>query len=239
MIPIFVGYDEREAVVYHTFCNSVIRHASEPVLFFPLKRSLLGPLHKRSKEKDQSNEFSFTRFLVPALSGFAGHALFCDGDMLCLDDIVKLWNLRDARFAVQVVKHDYEPKDETKYLGAKQYKYPRKNWSSVMLFNCEHPSCRRLSYHFVDTAPGSELHQFRWCRNDEEIGSLPKEWNHLVSEYSADPNAKLVHYTVGGPYFSEYEDCDYNKEWFHEFGKATFAEQVNGGKMGRLVDIGK
>ena len=215
MIKIFIGFDAVESVAYHTLCHSILSRASVPVDFIPIKRSMLKSIHDREIDEKQSNEFSFTRFLVPFLCDYKGYAIFMDCDMLVLDDIKKLWDLKDWNKSIQVVKHDYTPKDSIKYLGTKQHPYPKKNWSSVMLFNCSHYHCKHLTPDFVNRATGLDLHQFKWT-DEDLIGSLPKEWNHLVGEYEENPDAKLVHFTVGGPYFHEYEECEFSEEWFIE-----------------------
>lgn len=134
--------------------------------------------------------------------------------MLMLDDITKLWALRDDRYAVMVVKHNHVPKEDIKFLNEPQTKYEKKNWSSVMLFN--NAKCTALTPEYVNTASGLELHQFKWLENDDLIGEIPKRWNHLVG-YDSQTDASLVHYTLGGPYFKEYQDCEYSKEWLSEF----------------------
>lgn len=225
MIPIYIGFDQREAVAYHTLCQSILSRASEPVSFIPVKRSSL-PMHNRPIDPKQSNEFSFTRFLTPHLNNYQGFALFMDCDMLFREDIAELWALRDPLKSVQVVKHDYIPKNQTKYLGTTQYPYPKKNWSSVMLFNCAHFDCKRLTPEYVNTASGLELHQFKWTSEDR-IGDLPVEWNHLVSEYPPNPKAKNIHYTVGGPYFHEYENCEFSDEWFEEKRNMMHCSQLS------------
>jgi len=224
MIRVFIGYDDVEAVAYHTYCHSILKRASEPVALSPLHTEALrkAGLYRRDRDAKQSNEFSFTRFLVPALCDFSGWALFTDCDMLMLGDIAGLWALRDDRYSVMVVKHDYEPSTETKFMGARQYRYPKKNWSSVMLFNC--PRCRALTPDYVNTAPPLNLHQFKWCGEDE-VGELPATWNHLVGEYPHDPGANLVHFTIGGPYFKEYHGCDYSSEWTREWEDHNYCEQ--------------
>lgn len=231
VIDIYIGFDQAEAVAYHTLCHSILSRSSLPVRITPVKRSMLGGVHDRPLDEKQSNEFSFTRFLVPYLNNYSGFAIFMDCDMLVLDDIANLWNLRDPFSAVQVVKHDYMPKDKVKYLGNIQYYYPCKNWSSVMLFNCAHYDCKRLTPEYVNTASGLDLHRFKWT-SERFIGELPVEWNHLVSEYDPNPNAKLVHYTVGGPYFYEYEHCEYSDEWFEERALMQNCEQIVQKKTG-------
>ena len=223
-IPIYIGFDQVESVAWHTLTHSILHRASVPVSFIPVKRSLFKDFHTRPMDNKQSNEFSFTRFLVPYLNNYEGHAIFMDCDMLVLDDIKKLWDLRNPFKSVQVVKHDYVPRDEIKYLGTTQYKYPRKNWSSVMIFNCGHHHTKILTPEYVNNASGLELHQFKWTE-DDYIGELPLEWNHLVSEYPPNPQAKLVHYTVGGPYFNEYANCEYSEAWFNERALMQKCEQ--------------
>jgi hypothetical protein len=209
---VFIGYDSKEVAAYHVLAHSIIEHSSVPVAITPLALSNLGAVFTRERNSLQSTEFSFSRFLVPYLSGFQGWSVFMDCDMLMRSDIAKLWELRDDRSAVMCVKHDYTPKEDTKFLGQVQTKYEKKNWSSVMLFN--NARCRALTPDFVNTATGLQLHQFKWLDGDEAIGELPRGWNHLVGVYDHDPDASLVHYTEGGPYFKDYAEVDYADEWF-------------------------
>lgn len=224
MNRIFIGYDSVESVAYHALCQSIVDHSSEPVSITPVKMSML-PEYKRERDPKQSNEFSFTRFMVPYLSGYEGKALFMDCDMLFRCDPAELFAQFDPTKAVQVCQHDYTPKNHTKFLGATQYKYPRKNWSSVMLFNCSHYDCRRLTPEVVNTAEPAYLHRFEWTK-DDRIGSLPLEWNWLVGEYSHNPDAKNVHFTVGGPYFHEYAGCDYSNEWRQTYDRMKHCDQL-------------
>jgi lipopolysaccharide biosynthesis glycosyltransferase len=218
-IQVFLGYDTREAVAFHVASHSIHRHSSKPVSITPIMLSQLSHVFNRAKHSLQSTEFSFSRFLVPYLSEYKGWSLFMDSDVLCLDDVATLWELRDDRWAVQVVKHDHVPKEETKFLGAKQTVYEKKNWSSVMLFNNE--KCKALTPEYVNTATGLELHRFKWLESDDQIGDIPKEWNHLVDYDPAEPVETLsnLHYTSGGPYFENYRDCGYSQEWKEEFEK--------------------
>jgi lipopolysaccharide biosynthesis glycosyltransferase len=202
MIRVFIGFDPREAVACNVLTYSIARRATAPVSIAPIMLSQLSSTY---------TDFSFSRFLTPYLSGYEGWSLFMDCDMLVLDDIAKLWALRDSRYAVQVVKHDHRPKETIKFLGAEQVPYEKKNWSSVMLFN--NAMCRALTPEFVNTATGLELHQFKWLAGDHLIGELPSKWNHLVGYDAHIPDASLVHYTIGGPYFPAYEDCAYGDEW--------------------------
>ena len=215
MLQIFIGYDPNETVAYHALAHSILRRSSIPVSIAPLMRAQLGGLYTRARGPTESTEFSLTRFLVPALSDYRGWSMFIDCDMLCRADIAELAALAKASDdkAVLVCKHDYVPKTERKFLDQVQTKYPRKNWSSVMLFN--NARCTALTRDYVNTASGLDLHRFNWLK-DEQIGSIPLEWNWLVGEYDYNPAAKIVHYTLGGPYFDEYRNCDYAAEWFEE-----------------------
>lgn len=212
-IPLYIGFDPREAACFHVFAQSVIERASVPVALHPLHKPMLAGF---DGQKDGTNAFIYSRFLVPSLQSWQGFALFADGDMACLDDIARLWELRDPKYAVQVVKHDYRTKYPRKYVGtpmeSQNLDYPKKNQSSVMLWNCGHPKNRILTREFVNEAPGSLLHRFEWLR-DEEIGELPKEWNWLVSEYEPNDKAKLLHYTLGAPGFAHYSHCDGAAHW--------------------------
>jgi len=208
-IKIFVGYDgEIEPVAYHTFCQSVIEKASVPVSFTPLALNTLNGY--KETHTDGSNLFTYSRFLVPYLCNYEGQAIFVDGDMLCRADIAEL--TKDFEGAVKVVKHDYKTKHPIKYLGKKNEDYPRKNWSSVIVFNCE--KNQALTPELIQSSNGAYLHRLSWLE-DKDIEELPIEWNWLVTEYDYNPNAKLVHFTLGTPCFKEYDECDYSDEWFN------------------------
>ncbi|MDH3588787.1 MAG: glycosyltransferase [Gammaproteobacteria bacterium] len=209
---VFIGYDSAEEVALHVLSSSIWRRASQPVPIIPLKLSQL-PM-TRERHPLQSTEFSFSRFLVPYLCGYKGWAVFMDCDMLIRDDIIELFQEADPQYAVQVVKHDYVPRSRSKFLGNMQTTYEKKNWSSVMLFNCE--KCTALTPEAVNSESGLWLHQFKWLKNDEQIGELHPTWNHLVGEYPHLPEIKNIHYTEGGPWFDEYHDTDYADEWFIE-----------------------
>lgn len=201
-LRIFIGFDPREAAAYHVLCHSIMKHASCPVSITPLVQSQLRQAGVYTREPDvlASTEFSLTRFLVPYLSGYQGHSLFLDCDMLCQHDIAALFAIGRARpeFTCYVVKHDYIPSTTSKMDGQQQTVYPKKNWSSVMLFN--NALCTALSPEYVNTASTSALHRFEWA-NDYMIGELRSSWNWLVGEYPHNPEAKLLHYTLGGPWF--------------------------------------
>jgi lipopolysaccharide biosynthesis glycosyltransferase len=213
MIPVFIGYDPREAIAFHVCANSIIRHSSQPVQIIPVALNLFKDYTET--HTDGSNHFIYTRFLVPYMMKWQGHAIFIDGDMILRDDIAKLWELRDPSKDVQVVKHDYKTRMPVKYLGSKNEDYPRKNWSSVILWNCNSYPNRRLTPEYVMKATGAELHRFSWC-TDDRIGELPPEWNWLPDEYGANPDAKLLHYTLGTPCFHEFADTPQADEWHRE-----------------------
>ena len=220
---VFVGFDTKEVIAYHVLAQSILENSSMPVEFSPIVLKNLEGIFTRERNNLQSTEFSFSRFLVPALSNFEGWSLFMDCDMMLRADIAELWKLRDNRYAAMCVKHDYVPKIETKFLGQTQTKYEKKNWSSVILFN--NAKCRALTPDYVNSATGLQLHQFKWLENDDLIGELPREWNWLVNEYEYNPDAKNVHFTDGGPYFEEYKDCDYAEEWFAAQERTLFVQQ--------------
>ncbi len=223
MIRVFVGYDPREAVAYNVLAHSVRVRASRPVSIAPLALSQLGSIMTRERHPLQSTDFSFSRFLTPYLSDFSGWSIFTDCDMLVLDDIAKLYDLRDDRYAVMVVKHQHTPREDIKFLDQPQSKYEKKNWSSVMLFN--NARCTALTPDYVNRASGLELHQFKWLGDDGLIGELPHCWNHLVGYDAPCRGMSLVHYTLGGPYFDEFVDCEYSKEWFSDRDDMLFAAQ--------------
>lgn len=206
---IYVGYDPREPVVYHTFCESVLNHSTIPVSFHPLSLSFLG---KYTGRRDGSNDFSYSRFLVPWLNKFNGWALYADGDMVVKADIAELFSLREPGYDVMVCQHVYETKAETKYLNSRNESYPRKCWSALVLWNCGNYPNRKLTPEFVASHDGAYLHRFSWLK-DERIGELPLEWGWLDTEYRHNPEAKLVHYTLGSPCFKEYAECDHAAEW--------------------------
>jgi lipopolysaccharide biosynthesis glycosyltransferase len=223
VIRVFIGYDAREAVAFSVLAHSIYTRASEPISVTPLMLSELKGVFERKRHALQSTDFAFSRFLTPYLSGYEGWSIFTDCDMLVLDDIANLWRLRDDRYAVMVVKHDHQPRESVKFLDQPQSAYPKKNWSSVMLFN--NAMCRTLSPEYVNTASGLELHQFKWLPDEALIGELPRRWNHLVGYYAHDPNVSLIHYTLGGPYFDEYRDCAYAEEWRRELASMLACTQ--------------
>jgi len=211
-IKIVVGFDQREAIAYHTFSQSVLEKSSLPVLFLPLSMNTLKGY--KETHNDKSNDFVYSRFLTPYLNNFEGWAIFADGDMVCQSDIKELWDLRDETKALQVVMHDYKTKFNQKYLGNTNENYPRKNWSSLILWNCSHPKHKVLMPDFISSQTGKYLHRFSWL-NDEDIGELPIDWNWLAIEYPNNSKAKIIHYTLGTPCFKDYRNTEMAVIW-HE-----------------------
>jgi lipopolysaccharide biosynthesis glycosyltransferase len=214
-MKVFVGYDAREDIAYRVCDYSIKKHQPNAEVI-PLVQDDLRALGLYWREKDHlaSTDFSLTRFLVPALMNYQGWAVFCDCDFLWTEDIEQLFNLRDDSKAVMVVKHDYTPAEGIKMDGQQQHIYPRKNWSSMILWNCAHPSNRYLVPEAVNTETPQLLHRFQWIR-DHYIGEVGKEWNWLVNWYkeTSEEKPKAIHYTEGGPWFDRYKDCEYANVW--------------------------
>jgi hypothetical protein len=209
-INVVVGFDQKEAIAFHTFTQSVIEKSSLPISFIPLA---INTLYEYTEtHNDRSNDFVYSRFLTPFLNDFKGWAIFADGDMICQADIKELWDLRDESKALLVVKHNYKTKASQKYLGNINENYPRKNWSSVVLWNCSHPSHKILTPDFIAKQTGKYLHRFSWL-NDNDIGELPIEWNWLAIEYPVNVKAKLIHFTLGTPCFKDFRETDMAAEW--------------------------
>jgi hypothetical protein len=200
-LRVFIGFDPREAVAFHTCVQSILENTKEQVAIYPV----------RGDRRDGSNDFIYARFLVPSLCGFRGRAVFLDGDMILRADIAELFAMDLAYVGARVVKHDYRTKHAIKYLGNKNEDYPRKNWSSVVLWNCGFFPNKVLTTEFVARKPGSFLHRFSWL-TDDQVGGLPSEWNRLVLEEPMTSGDKIRHYTIGTPCFDEYSASD--PEWW-------------------------
>jgi len=214
MIQVFIGYDDNESVAYHVLAHSILRHASQPVSITPLVKRHMSSFYQRERSSIESTDFSFTRFLVPYLSDYQGWSMFMDCDMLMTADVAELFAMCDDKYDVMCVKHDYVARDDVKFLGAVQTKYEKKNWSSVMLFN--NSACKVLTPQVVANESGLYLHQFKWLSGDDRIGALPTTWNYLVGEMTMVDIPKLIHYTLGGPYFESYRNCEFADLWFAE-----------------------
>ena len=217
-MKVFVGYDPREDIAYQVCKHSIISKQPDADVRPLIQKELRDAgWYTRPIDKLASTEFTFTRFLVPELADFKGWALFMDCDMILTTDIKELFDQADDQYAVMCVKHDYTPKEGTKMDGQKQTIYPRKNWSSVMLFNCAHPSNAALTQDLVNDLEinGAYLHRFSWLK-DEEIGELDHTWNYLVGVYDDIDTPNLIHYTEGGPWFENYRDCEFHQLWKDE-----------------------
>lgn len=216
-LTLVVGFDQRESIAYHTFCQSVLEKSTIPVQFIPLSSNSLN--FYSENHTDGSNQFIYSRFLTPFLCDFQGFAVFADGDMVCNTDIAELVKLFDSSKAVQVVKHNYKTKRNIKYLGNINTDYPRKNWSSLVVFNCGHSSNKVLTPAFINSRDGAFLHRFSWLA-DEEIGELNLDWNYLAIEYAPNANAKLIHYTLGTPCFEEFKSTELSEIWWETYQRA-------------------
>ena len=221
MIRVFIGYDSNESVAYHVLSHTILKYSSQPVSITPIVREHLRGVYNRERTEIESTDFSFTRFLVPYLCDYQGWAIFIDCDMLLTADISELWNLRCDNYSLMCVKHAYVPTDDKKFLGNIQTKYEKKNWSSVMLFN--NSKCQALTPEVVASQTGLYLHQFKWLPDESLVGAIPPEWNYLVGESNNTSLPKLIHYTLGGPYFSSHQNCQFSDEWRAEYNEMKSA----------------
>lgn len=226
MPRVYIGYDAREWLAWQVCATSLQATSKYPVSVRPIGRTALVASGNYTRTQSDRNgiqfddisnapcstDFSLARFWVPAIDPYSGWALFCDGDFLWRRDVHELFELRDSRYAVMVVKHDHQPTDATKMDGQQQTTYPRKNWSSLCLWNMNHAASRRLNHYKLNTLPGRDLHRFCWLR-DEEIGGLPEAWNWLDghSDPTLDPAA--VHFTRGTPDMPGWEFTRHSAEW--------------------------
>ena len=214
---IFIGFDQREACAYHTFVQSLINHSSIPLDITPLcLKSLVG---YKELHRDGGNDFVYSRFLSPFLNNFDGWAIYADGDMVCQADILELLKLKDDSKEVMVAKHNYQTKQSKKYFNNKNENYPKKNWSSVILWNCSHPKHKILTPEFIQNQSGKFLHRFSWL-DEDEIGEIPLEWNWLALEYPENKEAKIIHYTLGTPCLKEYKDTNMSDIWYDSYNKS-------------------
>ncbi|XP_049933623.1 protein CDI-like [Nymphaea colorata] len=237
---IFIGYDPREDLAFEVCRYSILKRSSIPVEISPIVQSDLRNrnLYWRERGPTESTDFSFTRFLTPFLAGFDGWALFVDCDFLYTTDIKELVELTDDKYAVMCVQHDYAPKETTKMDGAIQTTYPRKNWSSMVLYNCGHPNNRILTPEVVNSQTGAFLHRFTWLE-DSDIGNIPFVWNFLVGHNRVvedDPETfpKAIHYTLGGPWFERWKDCEFADLWVKEMEE--YQASKCGGLKANLVE---
>lgn len=226
-MKVYIGYDAREQVAYEVSLGSLQRRASTPVSVTALDirrlescgllrrpTDLRGQRYDLPSNAPASTEFAISRFLVPMLAQ-TGWALFVDCDVIFLEDVAELFALADPQYAVMCVKHAPQMATHQKMDGQAQLAYPRKNWSSVVLWNCDHPANRRLSLVDVQERRGFDLHQFYWL-SDSEIGALPAEWNWLVNVEMKPTHPKIAHFTLGGPFTPGWQGADYDSLWFQE-----------------------
>jgi len=218
-VKVFVGYDSREDIAWQVCRHSLLRHSDENIEVIPLRQSALRELglYTRPLDAGASTEFSLTRFLTPYLAAQRGWVIFCDCDFLFTTDIRNVLQGLDPVKAVYCVQHDYVPAHQVKMDGKRQATYPRKNWSSFMIFNCDHPDVRALTPAVVNSVTPAYLHRFEWVADDEAIGSLEIDWNFLEGEYAMPRTTpRVIHYTNGGPWFEQWQNCDYADLWLHE-----------------------
>ena len=215
ILKIFIGWDSKEDAAYQACKKSLQLHSSMQLNIIPIKQQDLRQknIYARKIDPLSSTEFTFTRFLVPQLSNWTGWALYVDCDFIFLDDVKNLFDQADDRYALMCVQHDYKPTSKLKMDGKAQHVYPRKNWSSAILFNCSHPAHKQIHVN-DETKDGKWFHRFSWL-DDSEIGAIDHEWNWLVGWYKEpeDGTPKALHYTEGGPWFEEYKDCEYSEEY--------------------------
>jgi len=212
-MKIYIGFDSTCKIASDVCEYSLRRHSDNlDIGLLELNELKNDKLYWR-EYKNQSTEFTYTRFLVPYLQDYKGWAMFCDNDFLFLDDVKKLMSLRRSDKAVMVVKHEYNPTDKTKMDNQLQTQYPKKNWSSLMLINCEHEGVKNLTLSTVSEQSAEYLHQFKWLKEDE-IGALPHNWNWLVNHYHEfkDGKPKALHFTEGGPWIV---DSEYKNLWLN------------------------
>lgn len=237
---IYIGFDSREAVAYDVCEYSIKSRAKRPINISPLKHRELRKkgLFKRPwrfenstgimvdgmDEKPFSTEFSHTRFLIPELNQFEGWALFMDCDMIFQCDVSELLAMADPKYAVMLVKHNHRPKEQNKMDDQPQSQYHRKNWSSFVLWNCSHPSNKKLNASIVNTMTGTDLHAFTWLQ-DFEIGHLGFEWNWIEGISPGNIIPKVIHYTLGGPWFKEWQDVLYADKWLQDYKRMTRANE--------------
>jgi len=218
MLTVYIGWDSREPIAADVCRHSILEHTSIPVNIVMLKQDELRDtgLYWRDVDKLASTEFTFTRFLVPELNNFEDTAIFMDSDMVLTTDIAELIEDVDPNKAVSCVQHDYTPPEGVKMDGQQQLAYPRKNWSSMVVWNCAHTDNKKVTKELVNNPEitGAYLHRFSWL-SDRDIGLLGPQWNWLVGWYveGRDGSPSLLHYTEGGPWFPNHTHCAYADVW--------------------------
>ncbi len=231
---IWIGWDRREAAAFAVARDSCRRHLTRPI---PIQGLLLGDLQKAGlytrpieyrpsaadkpimwdvvSDAPQSTEHANARFFVPHLCkerGLEGWALFVDGDVMFRGNVCRLFEQLDNSKAVYCVWHDHVPNTGTKMDGQIQTSYGRKNWTSVIAFNCEHPANNALTLDVLNNTPGRDLHRLFWLA-DTDIGELAPAWNYLVGHSDPEVSATIAHFTSGTPDMDGYADQKYADEW--------------------------
>jgi len=225
-INVYIGYDSRQdrppkynKVINPCYqvCKSSILKNSNDVNVIPLKLNELidKGIYYREVDPLASTEFTYSRFLVPYLNDFKGIAIFCDSDFLWQCDINDLLEYYNHNNSVMCVQHDYTPKTDTKMDGVVQTSYPRKNWSSLMMFNCEHKDIRNLSVENINTKEAKYLHRMKWT---DKIGEIPMTYNWLEGDYPNNMHPKVIHFTNGGPWHETW-DGDYKENWLKVYNE--------------------
>lgn len=219
-MKIFVGYDTREDIAWEVARHSLLRLSSDQVAVYPIRQAAVRDLglYTRPVDATATTEFSLTRFLTPYLAAQAeGWVVFCDCDFLYTADVRGVLDGLDADKAVYVVQHEYDPSYSIKMDGKKQTTYPRKNWSSFMVFNCAHPDVRALTPQVVNSASPAYLHRFEWIADQSNVGALELDWNFLEGEYTKPHETpRVIHFTNGGPWFEEWQNVDFADLWMEE-----------------------
>lgn len=209
-MQLYIGYDKQFEDNIDVQIHSILKNTNTELKITLLKLEELKKILWRKKEKKQTTDSAFTRWLVPYLSDYKGWSLYMDSDMFCRDNIEQVFNLKDESKSAMVVKNNFYYDQKIKFNDKIQLNYIRKNWSSFILFN--NSKCKVLDLEYINATKGLELHQFKWL-NDEQIGELPKEWNYLVEVEQSKIEAKNVHWTLGGPWFKSKQDVEYSEEW--------------------------
>jgi lipopolysaccharide biosynthesis glycosyltransferase len=221
-LKIYIGYDRGQdsppryneiTNSPYEVCKKSIEKYNSDIEIVPLKLNELidNNIYTRPVDPGATTEFTYSRFLVPYLNNYKGKAVFMDSDFLWQCDIEELLEFYNSELSVMCVQHDYVPKQATKMDGIKQFNYPRKNWSSLMLFNCEHPDCKTLTPDIVSTETPQYLHRMNWT-SDKLIGKIPLEYNWLEGDYGSSVEPKVIHYTNGGPWYKTW-DGDFRTNW--------------------------
>jgi len=225
-IKIYVGYDSRQdedllgkGILNPPFevCKASIREYNKTVDIIPIKLNELidSGVYNRGVDPLASTEFTYSRFLVPYLNNYQGVALFCDSDFLWQTDITQVLEYYDKDLSVMCCQHEYTPSNNTKMDGLKQTVYPSKNWSSLMLFNCSHSDCKKLTPEIINNESPKYLHRMVWTE-DYKIGKIPLVYNWLEGDYDGDTQPKAIHYTNGGPWHNTW-DGDYSNNWLNTY----------------------